>query len=707
MKKIRVLIFKSKSELGPYGGPSGYLYNLNMGLNRVGDKNIEIDFLEDAQKNEKEDSRKILLHKLPKPIQGILQLLRAKRYYRKLEKDSYVISADKLKKYDFIHFHSTFDLYQNKKFLENYNGRVILTSHSPKPSFIEYIDNIYELLPLKIIYRILRKFEKIDKFAFERADYVFFPCEEAEEPYLNNWKFFLSFKENNPQKFKYILTGVEPRTVVRNRRDVRVQYGIPEDAFLITYIGRHNEVKGYDRLKEICGPILARHDNVYVLCAGKASPMVGLKHPRWIEAGWVEDSQSIINAGDLFILPNRETYFDIVMLEVLSLGKKVLVSKTGGNKYFEKFKNQDILYFQSIKEGIKAVESSIVQNSAHIGKIEKLQKIYQDNFTIEKFADNYLQLIRNVELKQREKVSVIITTHNREKSLKNAIESVVKQTYRNIEIIVVDDGSTDNTEKICRGYKGLKYIYIPPAEHKNGNYARNLGIKVATGDYVAFLDDDDEWLPEKIIFQVEKMNSDKTYGVSYTDRIIIVNGGRLRMLACGDENFEGDCKKISLCTVGTTTSAIMVRSEVFKTIGIFDEEVNYWQETELMMRICQKYRVAHVKKPLVLYNMDFNDKKKLTNNVNGFLESVDYITTKHSKNIEKLTKKELSIRKSNIFLDASSRCAVVGKNLLARKYLAKAFLAQPTFRNFLRVPFAYTGTRAIKIRLFFRGARRQ
>jgi glycosyltransferase involved in cell wall biosynthesis len=92
------------------------------------------------------------------------------------------------------------------------------------------------------------------------------------------------------------------------------------------------------------------------------------------------------------------------------------------------------------------------------------------------------------------KVSVIIPTHNRAKLLERAIKSVLEQTYANFEIIVVSDGSTDETDLIMQKYKNqdarIKYISYYPA--KGANHARNIGIKAAEGEYIAFLDDDDE-----------------------------------------------------------------------------------------------------------------------------------------------------------------------------------------------------------------------
>ena len=112
-------------------------------------------------------------------------------------------------------------------------------------------------------------------------------------------------------------------------------------------------------------------------------------------------------------------------------------------------------------------------------------------------------------------VSAIITTHNRLELLKRAIESVRTQTYSNMECIVVDDASTDGTYEYCQG-QPVRYLYIPPEESKGGNYARNRGIEMAQGEYVAFLDDDDCWLPEKTTKQV-RLLEEKRCGLVYCD----------------------------------------------------------------------------------------------------------------------------------------------------------------------------------------------
>ena len=100
-------------------------------------------------------------------------------------------------------------------------------------------------------------------------------------------------------------------------------------------------------------------------------------------------------------------------------------------------------------------------------------------------------------------VSVIITTYNRAHLVGKAIKSVLNQTFQDFELIVVDDGSTDNTEEVINSFNDTRIRYIRHKINKGGNAARNTGLRNSKGEYIAFLDSDDEWLPEKLERQLE------------------------------------------------------------------------------------------------------------------------------------------------------------------------------------------------------------
>src|SRR3990170_2838516 len=116
------------------------------------------------------------------------------------------------------------------------------------------------------------------------------------------------------------------------------------------------------------------------------------------------------------------------------------------------------------------------------------------------------------------KVSVIIPTYNREKYIVETLQSVFAQTFTDYEVIVIDDGSTDNTADVLRPYLD-RIVYIRKPNGGQGS-ARNVGIKVAKGEYIAFLDSDDLWMPEKLELQVKYLDNNKDAGLVFTDYLV-------------------------------------------------------------------------------------------------------------------------------------------------------------------------------------------
>lgn len=259
------------------------------------------------------------------------------------------------------------------------------------------------------------------------------------------------------------------------------------------------------------------------------------------------------------------------------------------------------------------------------------------------------------------KVSAIITTHNRLGLLKRAIESVKKQTYSNIECIVVSDNSSDGTDDYCSSLEGIEFISIPQNESKGGNYARNLGIKKAIGEYVAFLDDDDYWKPTKIEKQValaKEKNCGYIYcgvtrehvgdtGVFYTDHI-------------ASPIYDGDVSKKILTSIFTTTSELLIKRDLLIQAGMFDEKLKFWQEYELSIRLAQLTDFYCLREPLTIYRTDEGDGNRLTNKYSGWIESVRYVHTKHKKLYATLSFKEKYALKQFVWQEAISRCKSAG-----------------------------------------------
>ena len=229
------------------------------------------------------------------------------------------------------------------------------------------------------------------------ADYVVFPCPDAEEPYYNNWKDYSDIKEARKDHFKYVLTGISQREAKVSKSEIRKKYNITNDEFVIVYVGRHNEVKGYGKLKELGKNILEKNRDIKFLIAGREGPLTRLENPSWIEIGFTKDPYSLISAGDVFVLPNNETYFDLVMIEVLSLGKIVIASRTGGNKYYEKAGAKGVFLYDTLAEAEELVDKVKAMSKEERKKLEKENRCFYEKYlTSTVFYENYKKMVNEV-----------------------------------------------------------------------------------------------------------------------------------------------------------------------------------------------------------------------------------------------------------------------------------------------------------------------
>lgn len=269
-------------------------------------------------------------------------------------------------------------------------------------------------------------------------------------------------------------------------------------------------------------------------------------------------------------------------------------------------------------------------------------------------------------------VSAIITTHNRADVLPRAINSVLNQTYKDIELIVVSDGSTDETNDLMAQYAdNPNIIYIAYTPSRGGNYARNIGIKAAQGEYVAFLDDDDEWLPKKIQRQLDKFQENPDIALVYTGINIIYNEERVKYYQAA--NVEGNIShEILLYNIIGTTSSVMVKRMVVIEAGLFDESLKALQDHDLWIRICQKYFVGCVSEKLLNYYNGTNA-FQITDKVKLYITSKQYIQEKYNKLYSTLTKSEQKTLFRSQTLGYVKRCIKSGNNVEARKHVRTAF----------------------------------
>ncbi len=193
-------------------------------------------------------------------------------------------------------------------------------------------------------------------------------------------------------------------------------------------------------------------------------------------------------------------------------------------------------------------------------------------------------------------ISVVIPTYNRYEVLKRALTSVFAQTHFPFEVIIIDDGSTDNTSEIQKDYPSVKYFY---QENSGVSSARNLGIKKANCDWIAFLDSDDEWDVNKLQEQVLFHHNNPDIFMSYTAEKWIRDGAEVKVpkkfQKVGGVIFE-NC--LSHCIIAP--SATLIHQELLDAVGVFDEELEVCEDYDLWLRVTSRYEVGLIDKPLIV-----------------------------------------------------------------------------------------------------------
>lgn len=263
------------------------------------------------------------------------------------------------------------------------------------------------------------------------------------------------------------------------------------------------------------------------------------------------------------------------------------------------------------------------------------------------------------------KVSVIIPTHNRPDLLTRAIRSVLVQTYQDFEVIVVDDGMKERAEDVVAKFGDPRIRYLKNESSLGGGGARNRGIVEARGEYIAFLDDDDEWLPEKLSVQMNVFEmAPKDVGFCFS-AVINVFHGHEEVTHVEDGVF--DFRDIALRRFkGFLTSTLVVRKMVLNEVGRFDEFLPSHQESELIIRITRKYRGIALDQPLVRMNMTPHD--HIGGNLNRRIKGKELVLEKHAA---LYTKYPRALAKQYFWL--ALWCRDSGEFVKAKAYFWKAF----------------------------------
>lgn len=268
-------------------------------------------------------------------------------------------------------------------------------------------------------------------------------------------------------------------------------------------------------------------------------------------------------------------------------------------------------------------------------------------------------------------VSVVIPTHFRGDILGRAIDSVLSQTYKNIEINVVSDGKDEVTDILMKEYieqyENIHYESYSPSQ--GGNHARNIGIKMSKGEFVAFLDDDDKWLPNKIEKQIQAMK-DPTVGLVCTAIVSLYDDSTSKDVFIPSAPYNASKEILLKNCIGSTTT-VMVRSKILEQSGLFDEELGALQDYDLWIRICQIARTAVIKDPCVEYNNSTNN-NQISQYTDKYEKAIMHIQNKYEKLFASLSDDLQKKQKINYMLILARKAIRNKAPKQARNYVKSA-----------------------------------
>ena len=403
------------------GGPSGYLANLDYGLKQVqASPNINIAIQSKSQTAKQKNALKRLAQSFKKSFAFFTKNSLIRHFYanhstvykNKLndyynwlnELDSEIVDDKIFEKYrnvKTIHCHNLFDTVKVANTLKKLHIRdqvkILFTSHAPESVSIEVTNNLKskgysedKLLKIKTLVA------KVEEKAFAEADILIFPSIEAMDPYRETIPNFSSWIKN--KDIRFIPTGTIGIRSNLSKQEAKEKFQIPDNKKVFVYIGRHNSVKGYDVLCNVGPKILKRHEDCMFLIAGKADP--NFPPPKnidgWKELGWVNPAE-LLTVADYLILPNKRTYFDLILLETLSMGVPIIASNTGGNISVHNVTPSVRLYGNSNQDLEASIEQVIAMDENNLKQLRKeARQAYEKYYTAEAFARNYQSLIHDI-----------------------------------------------------------------------------------------------------------------------------------------------------------------------------------------------------------------------------------------------------------------------------------------------------------------------
>ncbi|MBW2606227.1 MAG: glycosyltransferase family 2 protein [Deltaproteobacteria bacterium] len=235
---------------------------------------------------------------------------------------------------------------------------------------------------------------------------------------------------------------------------------------------------------------------------------------------------------------------------------------------------------------------------------------------------------------KKPEVSIILPTFNRVHYIERSIISLLKQVYQDFEIIVVDDGSTDQTAQLVSQIRDHRVQCVQHPQNRGANAARNTGVRLARGNYVAFQDSDDEWLPEKLAVQLSALKAagekvrvafSSFWRINGEKKILIPKAGR-RMQSC-IKNWHKDLLEGNLIT----TQALLVERDLLYEAGLFDETLPRFQDWELVLRLSKLTPFLYINQPLFRV---YTSPDSISENKGIYYQSIEQVIQKHQESFD-------------------------------------------------------------------------
>ena len=266
-------------------------------------------------------------------------------------------------------------------------------------------------------------------------------------------------------------------------------------------------------------------------------------------------------------------------------------------------------------------------------------------------------------------VSIILPTYNRAHLIEESIKSVLRQSFQDFELLIIDDGSTDNTEEVVRNIDDPRIKYIKCSENRGASTARNIGINYSKGEYIAFQDSDDEWYSNKLQMHIDAFkNSSLDIGVVYTGFYRIKDGKKVYIPESWVTKMEGDIHQELLKENFISTQSALVRIECFKVVGLFDEDLPRFQDWDLFIRLSKDFQFKYIDK--ASFNQYFTS-VSISSDQQALCKALEIIFNKYKN---ELKKNKLYAQFSYIIGGENCKNEDYTKG---RQYLKKAILINP------------------------------